>query len=77
MQKDLSNHSINDLTLLKREENAKQLHDEHLARTQEEKRTIRCSQRVRQRKGQQFEGIEEYYYAVDPKTSWRFYKGSW
>ena len=35
------------------------LHDEHLARTQEDFRTIPRSQQVRQRKGQPFEGIEE------------------
>ena len=54
----------------------KRLHDEHLARAQEENRTIPHSQQVRQRKGQPFEGIEEYDYAVDPKTRWRFYKRS-
>ena len=55
---------------------AKRLHDELLARTQEEYRTIPRSQQVRQRKGQQFEGNEEYDYAVDPETGWRFCKGS-
>ena len=54
----------------------KRLHDEHLARTQDEYRTIPRSQQVRQRKGQQFEGIEEYNYAVDRSTGWRFNKGS-
>ena len=54
----------------------KRLHDEHLARTQEEYRAIPSSQQIRQRKGQQFEGHEEYDYAADPKTGWRFYKGS-
>ena len=54
----------------------KQLHDEHLARTQQDYRTIPRSQQVRQRKGQQFEGNEEYDNAVDPKTGRRFYKGS-
>ena len=65
MQKDLGNHSINDPTLLKRKKKCKRLHDEHLARTQEEYRTIPRSLRIRQRKGQQFEGNEEYDYAVD------------
>ena len=69
----LSNHSINDPTLLKRKENAKRLHDEHLVRTQQEKRDIPRSQQIRQRKGQQFDGNEEYDYAVDPKTGWIFY----
>ena len=54
----------------------KRLHDEHLARTEEEYREKPRSQQVRQRKGQQFEDFEEYDYAVDPKTSWRFYKRS-
>ena len=54
----------------------KRLYDDHLARTQDEYRTIPRSQQVRQRKGQPFEGIEEYDYAFDPKTGWRFYKGS-
>ena len=54
----------------------KRLHDEHLARTQQDYRTIPRSQQVRQRKGQQVEGNEEYDHAVDPKTGWRFYKGS-
>ena len=77
MQKDFSNHSINDLTLLKRKENANDCNDEHLGRTQKEYRTIPRSQQVRQRKGQSFEGIdEEYDYAVAPKTGWMFHKGS-
>ena len=63
-----------DFAQAKRECN--RLHDEHLARTQEEYRTIPRSQQIRQRKGQQFEGSEEYDYAVDPKTGWRFHKGS-
>ena len=43
---------------------------------QEEYITIPRSQQIRQRKGQQFEGNEEYDYVVAPKTGWRFYKGS-
>ena len=52
----------------------KRLLDEFLARTQQEDRTIPRSQQVRQRKGQAFEGIEEYVCAVDPRTDWMFYK---
>ena len=63
-----------DFAQAKRE--CKRLHDEHLARTQEEYRTIPRSPQTRQRKGQQVEGNEEYDYAVDPETGWRFYKGS-
>ena len=63
-----------DFAQAKRE--CKRLHDLQLARTQEEYRTIPRSQQVRQRTGQQFKGNEEYDYAVDPKTGWRFYRGS-
>ena len=62
-----------DLVQAKRE--CKRLHDEHLARTQEEYRAIPRSQQIRQRKGHQFEGNEESDYVVDPKTGWRFYRG--
>ena len=34
------------------------------------------SQQIRQRKAQAFEGIEEYDYAVDPRTGWRFFQES-
>ena len=67
-----SNRSINDLTLLKRKENARDYDDEYVARTQQECRTIIRSQQVRHIKEQPFEGIEEYNYAVDPRTGWRF-----
>ena len=46
-----------DFAQAKRE--CKRLHDEHLARTQEQYRTIPRSQQIRQRRGQQFEGNEE------------------
>ena len=55
-----------DFAQAKRE--CKRLHDEHLATTQEEYRTIPRSQQIRQRKGQQFKGNEEYDYAVDPEN---------
>ena len=76
-QKDFSNHSsINDLTLLKRKENA---NDCTTSTWQGPSKTTepspRCQQ-ARQRKEQQSEGIEEFDYAVDPKTGWRFYKES-
>ena len=63
-----------DFAQAKRE--CKRLHDEHLARTQQDHRDTRRSQQIRQRKGQQFEGNEEYDNAVDPKTGWRFYRQS-
>ena len=42
----------------------KRLHDENLARTQQDFRTIPRSRQVRQREEQQIEGIEEFDYAV-------------
>ena len=71
-----SQQSLNqrpDFAQAKRE--CKRLHDEHLARTHQEYRDIPRSQQIRQKKGQQFEGNEEYDYAVDPKTGWRFHEG--
>ena len=52
----------------------KRYRDDYVTRTQQEDRTIPRSQHVRQRKGQQFEGKEEYDCAVDPRTGWRFKK---
>ena len=54
----------------------KRLHDEHLARTQQNYRDIPRSQQICQREGQQFDGNEENDYAIDPKTGRRFCKGS-
>ena len=51
----------------------KRLHDEYMASTQQEYRTVPRSQQVRQRKEQPFEGSEEYNYTVDPRTGWRFF----
>ena len=68
--------SINDPTLLKRKENANDCMTSTWQRTQEEYRTIPRSRQIRQRKEQQFADNEEYDYAVDPKTGWRFYKKS-
>ena len=36
----------------------------------------RCSQQIRQRKGQQFQGHEDLDCVVDPYTGWRFYRQS-
>ena len=63
-----------DFAQAKRE--CKRLHDKHLAKTQQDNRTIPRSQQVRQRKEQPFEGIEESNYAFDPKTSWKLYTES-
>ena len=57
-----------DFAQAKRE--CQRLHDEFWARTQQENRTIPRRQQVTQGKEQQFEGIEEYDYAVDPRTGW-------
>ena len=54
-----------DFAQAKRE--CKRLHDEYMARTQQECRTICRSQRKR-KKGQAFERIDAYDYRVDPRT---------
>ena len=59
----LSNREINDPTLLKRKENAR---DYTTNLWQEPSRNIEPLE-------QAFEGIEEYDYADDPRTGWRFY----
>ena len=61
-----------DFAQAKRE--CKILHDEYLTRTLQEQRTILRSQQVRQRTEQAFKGIEEYDYAVEPRTGWRFFE---
>ena len=48
------------------------MQDKHMAKTQQDKRTITRSQQIRQRRGQAFEGVEEHDYALDPRTGWRF-----
>ena len=74
MQKDLSNHSINDLTLLKRKENTNDCTTSTWQGPQKNTEPFLASQQMRQRKGQQFEGNEEHDHAVDPKTDRRFYR---
>ena len=77
MQKEeLSNHSINDPTLLNRKENANDCMASTWQGTQEVFRAIPPIQQIRQRKGHQYESNEEDDYVVDPQTGWRFYKGS-
>ena len=49
----------------------KRLHDEHVKETSEVNKPINPIQRSRQRRNQQFEGLEEYDYQVDPRTGWR------
>ena len=61
-----------DFAQTKRE--CKRLHDEYMARTPQEYRTSPRSQQVRRREEQAFEGIEEYDYAVDPRTGCRFFR---
>ena len=63
-----------DFVQAKRE--CKRFGDEHLARTQQEYRDIPRSQQIRQRKGQQFGGHEEFDCTVDPNTGRRFCRQS-
>ena len=50
----------------------KRLHDEYVTRTQQKYFTIPRDQQVRQRRGQPFEGIDEYDHRIDPRTGGRF-----
>ena len=76
MQQDLSNHSSNDPTLLKRKENVNDYMTSTWPGPKKNIEPFFAVNKVRQRKGHQFEGNEEYDCVVDPKTGWRFYKGS-
>ena len=58
LKEELGFHSINVPTLLKQKEKCKRLHDEHLARTQQEYRDIPPSQQTRQRKGNNLKATE-------------------
>ena len=60
-----------DFAQAKRE--CKRLHDEYVAKTQQEYRTIHRDQQVRQLRGQAFEGHEECNYYVGLRTGWRFF----
>ena len=44
----------------------KRLHEEHTARTGEGNIPIHPAQQIRQRRDQQFEGLDEHNYTVDP-----------
>ena len=51
----------------------KRLRDEHVKKTPEGNTPIHPIQRTRQRRNQQFEGLEECNYQVDPRTGWKSY----
>ena len=51
----------------------KRLYDEHREITGEGNKPIPPAQQVRQRLGQQFEGLEENDCRLEPRTGWRFY----
>ena len=54
----------------------KQLYHEHTAITGSENKPIPPAQHTRQRRGRQFEGLEEYDYRLEPRAGWRFYPSS-
>ena len=51
----------------------KRLHGEHVTKTSEGNRPIHPLQRSRQRRGHQFEGLDECDYQIDAQTGWRTY----
>ena len=54
----------------------RRLCDEYVERTGEGNRPIPPAQQTRQRREQQFEGLDEDKYTVDLRTGWRFYPSS-
>ena len=52
----------------------KRLHDEHVKETSKGKTPIHPVQRTRQRRNQQFDGLEEHNYQVDPGTGWTLFE---
>ena len=54
----------------------KRLYDEHTAITGDVNKPIPLGQQVRQRLDQQFEGLEECDYRLEPRTGWRYYPSS-
>ena len=75
LKKELRNHYINDLTLLKRKENARDCTTNTWQRLNKIIGPFLAVNK-RQRKRQAFEGIEECNNAVDNRTGWRFYQES-
>ena len=61
---------------LNAEGNQGPLFDEHTERTGEGNTPIPSGQEFRQRRDQQFGGLEEYDYQIDPTTGWRYYLSS-
>ena len=58
------------------QQKCKRLHDEHTAITGDGHKPIPPAQQVRQQFDQQFEGLEEYDYRLEPRTGWRCYPSS-
>ena len=68
----IKDHWINVLISLIKHK-CQRLYEEHTARTGEGNNPIHPAQQIRQRREQQFEGVDEYNCTVDPRTRWRFY----
>ena len=73
MKNVFKDHWINVLYFVEAKREKKRLHDEHVKEPSEGNTPIHPSHRTRQRRNQQFEGLEEYNYQVDPRTGWRSY----
>ena len=73
IKKVLKDQRINDLISLKQNEKWKRLHDERVKETWEGNTPFSSFQRSRQRRNQQFEGLEECDNQVDAQTGWRTY----
>ena len=69
-------HWINAVSLQKRSKNAEDCLTNTSKKTGEGNRPIPPAQQTRQRREQQFEGLDDDKYTVDPRTGWRFYPSS-
>ena len=51
----------------------KRQHDEHVKEISEGIVPLHPEQRLRQHRGQKFQGLAEHHYRIDPQTGWRFH----
>ena len=64
------------MTLKRRKQTCKRLFHEFTAITGSGNKPIPPEQQVRQKRDQQFEGLDEYDYRLEASTGWRYYPSS-
>ena len=76
MQKDLNNHSISDLTLLKRKENANDCTTSTLQEPNKNTEIFFAVNKLGSEKGNNLKATKTLTTSFDPNTGWRFYRQS-